>query len=153
METCPRRNWICSNSPPAAWHRRAQVRRRSCGANFSNPICFAESFTMCQTAFSVMPSPRIRPHFRHSTEDLTSVDPRSIQPDSQLFHYPTGDRNRANMSRLAPQIDNSPVFLPLFQILESEINGFVATQTAGKQQRKKCTVSLALERLTVRGLP
>jgi hypothetical protein len=49
------------------------------------------------------------PHFRHSTEDLTSADPRSSQPDSQLFHYPTGDRNRANMSRLALQIDNSPV--------------------------------------------
>ena len=29
----------------------------------------------------------------------------------------------------------------------------VATQTAGKQQRKKCTVSLALELFTVRGLP
>ena len=32
-------------------------------------------------------------------------------------------------------------FLPLFQMFDSEINGFVATQTAGKQQRKKCTVS------------
>ena len=53
METCPRRNWICSNSPPAAWHKRAQLRRRSCGANFSSPIRFAESFTMCQTAVAL----------------------------------------------------------------------------------------------------
>jgi len=82
----------------------------------------------------------------YSTEDLTSVDPRSIQPDSQLFHCPAGDRNRANMSRLALQIDNSQVFLPLFQMFNSEINGFVATQTAGKQQRKKCTVSLYHQR-------
>jgi hypothetical protein len=57
------------------------------------------------------------------------------------------------MSRLTLQIDNSPVFLPLFQMFDSEINGFVATQTAGKQQREKCTVSLALELFTVRGLP
>jgi len=49
------------------------------------------------------------------------------------------------MSRLALQIDNSPVFLPLFQMFDSETNGFVATQTTGKQQRKKCAVSLALE--------
>jgi hypothetical protein len=38
-------------------------------------------------------------------------------------------------------------------MFDSEINGFVATQTAGKQQRKKCTVSFALELFTVRGLP
>jgi hypothetical protein len=31
-EACPKRNWICSSSPPAAWHRRAQVLRRSWGA-------------------------------------------------------------------------------------------------------------------------
>jgi hypothetical protein len=56
------------------------------------------------------------------------------------------------MSSLALRIDNSPVFLPLFEIFDSEINGFVATLTAGKQQRKKCTVSLSLEPLTVSGL-
>ena len=93
------------------------------------------------------------PHLRHSTEDLASVDPRSTQPDSQLFHYPAGDRNRANVSCLALQIDNGPVLLPSFQMFDSEINGFVATQTAGKQQRKKCTVSLALELFIVWGLP
>jgi len=32
----PSRNWICSNSPPAAWQRRAHVRRQSCGASFWN---------------------------------------------------------------------------------------------------------------------
>jgi hypothetical protein len=40
----------------------------------------------------------------------------------------------------------------LFQMFDSEINGSVAMQTAGKQQRKKCTVSLSLELLTVSGL-
>ena len=93
------------------------------------------------------------PHLRHSTEDLTSVDTRSIQPDSQLFHYPAGDRNRANVSCLALQIDNGPVFLPLFKMFDSEANGFVAPQAAGKQQRKKRAISLALELFAVRGLP
>ena len=93
------------------------------------------------------------PHLRHSTEDLASVDPRSIQPDSQLFHYPAGDRNRANVSCLALQIDNGPVFLPLFQMFDSEANGFVTPQTAGKQQRKNRAISLALKLFAVRGLP
>jgi hypothetical protein len=62
------------------------------------------------------------PHLRHSTEDLASVDPSSIQPDSQLFHYPAGDRNRANVSCLALQIDNGPVFLPLFKMFDSQTN-------------------------------
>ena len=37
-EAWPNRNWICSSSPPLAWHNFAQVRRRSCGATLSNPI-------------------------------------------------------------------------------------------------------------------
>jgi len=91
------------------------------------------------------------PHLRHSTEDLASFDPRGIQPDSQLFHYPARDRNGANVPSLTLQIDNSPVFLPLFEMFYSEANGFVATQTAGKEQSKKRTISLALELFAVRG--
>jgi hypothetical protein len=117
----------------------------------SNPLCrilhdVPDGF-LCH-AFTQDP-----PHLRHSTEDLTSVDTRSIQPDSQLFHYLTGDRNRANVSCLALQIDNGPVFLSLFKVFDSEANGFVAPQAAGKQQRKKRTISLALELFAVRGSP
>ena len=93
------------------------------------------------------------PHFRYSTEDLASVDPRCVQPHSQFFHYPPGDRDGANMSCLALQIDNGPVFLPLFQLFDSEGDSFVATQTAGEQQREKCAISLALELFAVRGSP
>ena len=60
-ETCPKRNWICSKSPPDAWQSRAQVRRRSCGANCATPMLLADSFTMCQTAFTVIPSPHALP--------------------------------------------------------------------------------------------
>ena len=90
-------------------------------------------------------------HLRHSTEDLTSVDPRSIQPDLQLFHHPTRDGNRANVSCLALQIDNGAVFLPLIQMFEPKANGFVAAKTVGKQKSKKSAISLALELRVVRG--
>ena len=91
---------------------------------------------MCQTAFSVIPSPRDPSHLGDTTEDLASVDSRCIQPDSQLFHDPVGNRNGANMSRLSLQIDNGPVFLPLFQMFESQSDGFVPAQTTGKQHRQ-----------------
>ena len=35
IETWPSRNWIWSSSPPAKWHRRAHVRRRSWGDSLS----------------------------------------------------------------------------------------------------------------------
>ena len=35
--------------------QRAQVRRKSCGASRSLPIRVANSFTTCQTSFSVTP--------------------------------------------------------------------------------------------------
>ncbi len=57
------------------------------------------------------------------------------------------------MSCLSLQIDNGPVFFPLFEMFHSETNGFVTTQAACKQQCEKCTVSLALELVRVRGLP
>jgi hypothetical protein len=60
-EMCPRKNWICSSSPPDAWWSRALVRRRSWGAKFATPIGLADSFTMCQTAFTVIPSPHVLP--------------------------------------------------------------------------------------------
>src|SRR5215469_15212376 len=56
-----KRNWICSSSPPEAWQSRAHVRRRSCGARFEIPTVSVDSFTMCQTAFSVIPSPHALP--------------------------------------------------------------------------------------------
>jgi hypothetical protein len=90
-------------------------------------------------------------HLRYSPEDLTSVDPRSIQPDSHLFHNPARYGNRANVPCLALQIDNGPVLFPLFQMFESKANGFVAAEPAGKQQSQKSAISFALELCSIRG--
>ena len=57
------------------------------------------------------------------------------------------------MSCFTCQIDNGPVFLPLFQMFESQTNFFVPAQTAGKQQRQQRTISLALQVFIVWGLP
>jgi hypothetical protein len=54
-------DWICSSSPPAAWHSRAHV-LRSCGASLSMLALRACSRTTCQTAFSVKQSPHALPH-------------------------------------------------------------------------------------------
>jgi hypothetical protein len=57
------------------------------------------------------------------------------------------------VSCLALQIDNGPVFFPLIQMFESQATGFVPTQPAGKQQRKKRTISFSLWPFPVRGSP
>src|SRR5579872_3629770 len=99
-------------------------------------------------AFTQRPS-----HLGDPAEDLSWVDPGCIQPDAKLFHDPAWDRNCTNMSRLAFQIDDGPVSLPLFQVFEPECDRFVPAQTTGKQQREKRAISLALQALIVGSLP
>jgi hypothetical protein len=60
-ETCPRRNWICSSSPPESWQSRAQDRRRSCGASRGIFRLAAVFLTTCQTVFSEIPCPQSFP--------------------------------------------------------------------------------------------
>jgi len=117
----------------------------------SDPFC--RPFHDVPDGFFGHPLTQYSPHLRHATEDLPSLDPRSIQPDAQLFHHPPANWNRANVSCLALQIDNGSVFLPLIQMFEPEANGFVAAQPAGKQQSKKGAISLALEPVAIRGSP
>lgn len=81
METCPRGNWICSSSPPDAWHSRAQIRRRSCGASFLISNRYAESFTISQTALSCHPPNSF--HLGHTSEYVIAVDSNCRQPNVQ----------------------------------------------------------------------
>src|SRR5262249_7354361 len=60
-DTWPRRNWICSNSPPESWQNRAHDLLRSCGASLETPSLPAYSFTTCQTTFSVIFVPQTTP--------------------------------------------------------------------------------------------
>src|SRR5580658_1543468 len=56
------------------------------------------------------------------------------------------------MSRLALQVDDGPVFFPLFQVFQSQGDRFVPMQTTGEQQRKK-RVSFAFQDFAVGSLP
>jgi hypothetical protein len=74
-EAWPSRNWICSSSHPELWHRRAQVRRRSCGARLFMPACFAHRFTAYQTTFGVTPEGCNLPPFKTCLNTLLSLTP------------------------------------------------------------------------------
>jgi hypothetical protein len=56
-ETCPRRNWICSSSPPESWQKCVHEPRRSCGASRGIFMLAAVFLTTCQIVFSEMPCP------------------------------------------------------------------------------------------------
>jgi hypothetical protein len=99
-------------------------------------------------AFTLSPS-----HLGDPTKDLSSVDPRCIQPDAQFFHNPAGHRNRSDVSGLAFQVDDGPVFLSLFQMFESKGDSFVSTQTTGEQECEKRTIAFAFQVLPVGSLP
>src|ERR1022692_198038 len=71
--TCNVGNWICSSSPPATWHSRAQERLKSWGAIFSMPTLLARFRTTYQTTFSVTPFPQTLP--------VLLID-RNRQPDA-----------------------------------------------------------------------
>jgi hypothetical protein len=59
-------------------------------------------------------------------------------------------RNKANQDQRA---DDAWHWLFFGQMFDSEANGFVKAQAAGKQQCKKRPISLALELLAVRSSP
>jgi hypothetical protein len=133
-ETCPRRNWICSNSPPEAWHSFAHVRRRSCGASLVTPIRFAHCFTTCQTAFSVMLSPQMRPILF----TLRKIRPCSIwaalSQTFQLHDDPVGDGNGSDMSTFAQQVCNRPVFFSLLKVIQPKTDSLMPPQTTRQEQ-------------------
>jgi hypothetical protein len=82
-------------------------------------------------------------HLCDATKYLASVDSRRMQPSSQLLHQPRGNGNRTNMAGLTCQIDNWPVFFPLFQMLDFKANGFVSPQPGSQKECKERAISLA----------
>lgn len=79
-----------SNSPPASRHRRAQVRRRSCGARFSMPAFLAHSLTTCQTTRSVTPFPQVLPARQTHRKTRPSVTPADTSHESMTFLTQSG---------------------------------------------------------------
>jgi hypothetical protein len=80
------------SSPPAKWHSRAQVRRKSCGARFLMTVRCAAAFTTCHIAFGVRPSPQSLPRRSTRQKTVPAVIPAdAVQPSTVCFaHAGTG---------------------------------------------------------------
>ena len=149
-ETCPNRNWIWSSSPPASRHRRAHVRRRSCGASFSMAALLAQSFTTCHTTRSVTPSPQVlTPLAANATKHAAFTQSCGRKPSVNGTFNPVRYGHRPNMSGFADHINDRPVILPALKVGDIQFCGLFPAQPATQKERKECSVSLSLQRVGV----
>ena len=118
-----------------------------------NPAFFAESFTMCQTAFTESPSPQIRPTLSTFLKIFPSLMPAAIIQSFELLSNPIRNRNRPYVPALADEIDNRPAAFPLFEIAQSQSRRLAPPQPAGQQQRQQRPVPLAFHAPGIRDLP
>jgi hypothetical protein len=74
---------------------------------------------MCQTAFTVMPSPHVLP----------TVFPINSSSESivEFSSHPIRNRNCANVASLADQINNDPMLFALLEVIQSQRHGFMPT--------------------------
>jgi hypothetical protein len=57
------------------------------------------------------------------------------------------------VASLAFQVNDGPVVFPLLNVAEFKVHCFVPAQAAGEQYGEECTISFALEGITVRCIP
>ena len=93
----PRRGRVRTGSGPVplrhrgtGGHRRAQVRRRSCGASLSMAALLAQSFTTCHTARSVTPSPQVLPARQTHRSTRPSLNPADASHESMALLTQSG---------------------------------------------------------------
>jgi hypothetical protein len=82
-------------------------------------------------------------HSGDPAKDSASGNSSRLQPLVQLPFHLVGDLNRSDVSCLAHQVDNRPVFFALPQVINPQANGFMPFQPTRQQQRKKCSVPLS----------
>jgi hypothetical protein len=90
-------------------------------------MLLADTFTMCQTALTVIPSPHVLPTLLTRRNSF----PRSIaagKPIVQFGSHPIGNRNRSNVASLADQINNGPVLFALLEMIQCQSYGFMPPQ-------------------------
>src|SRR6266700_4771554 len=100
MDACPRRNSICSISPPLLWQSFAQVLRRSWGAICSRPAFSQQFLTTYQTTI-------LRDAFSpdlsgpcHSAEDSAPINSCRNYPEVECQLCPVRNRHGPNVATL-----------------------------------------------------
>ena len=110
----PRRYWICSISPPASWHKRAQVRRKSCGATPGNPHWLQALVHNRPDHFWTEPVWRNSPRLVDRAEHGSGSHGRSGHPRLNGGTDPVWNWNGSDVAALPDQISKDPmVFAPL----------------------------------------
>jgi hypothetical protein len=91
---------------------------------FGHSMLLADSFTMCQTAFTVISSPQVLPTLltrRNSLPPSMAAAASHVEFGSHAI----GNRNRPNMASLANQIDNGPMLFALLEMIQCQSHGFM----------------------------
>ncbi len=61
-------------------------------------------------------------------EQLSSINCGCGEPIVQFASQPIGNRNRSNVASLTHQIDNSPMFLALLEMVQCQSHSFMPSQ-------------------------
>ncbi len=102
--------------------------RRSCGANFDTPMFLADSFTMCQTAFTVIPSPHALPTLLTRRNSLPrSIAAAATQSFNSLLTQ-SGTGTVRTWPSLADQINNCPMLFALLEMIQCQGHSFMPPQ-------------------------
>src|SRR5215831_17011575 len=105
----------------------------------------ADSFTVCQTAFAVMPSPHAFPTLLTLRNNLPRSMPAALSHTSNSPH-PVRNRDGSNVTSLTHQVDDGPVFLPLLEMIQGQCDGFVSSQPTRKQESQQSASRFPLSR-------
>jgi hypothetical protein len=97
--------------------------------NFAKGFRFAKSFTICPTACSVLPLPRVGPIVATQRKIFSGRSPMH-STKSATVPFTSRDWNRANVPCLAFQNDNGRMLFSLFQMFDSETGFPMHEQTA-----------------------
>jgi hypothetical protein len=85
---------------------------------------------MCQTAFTVIPSPRVFPTLLTRRNSLPRSMAAAASQSLSSVSYPIGNRNRSDVASLTNQIHNCPMLFALLEMIQGQSYGLMPPQSA-----------------------
>src|SRR5262249_23096881 len=98
------------------------------------PILAANSFTRCQTSFSVTLSPQALPALLTCRKSLPVSNARGFRPFVQQDIQPIRHGDGSNVTSLSPQVHDCPMAFALLQVAECQLGELMAAEPAGQQE-------------------